>query len=779
MKTIFLVLVSLLCMAMPLSAINSGTDPLLLWASADTTSRDTHVAFRGSFELTADGNVDLQLSGASWYVVWLDGKYIYEGPDRYSAKYPEYQSKKLELAQGRHVVSIEVHNEGIETRILDAIHPFLFCQMLNAGKIVPVAWKCLVLEGYEHTGFRINAELGWIEWADTRKIPENWQNIHFDDGTWKAPVAVERALVKFTESKIGNVKALEITPKTMAQGNLAEVYGYEKDNPSARFFLRDLVCDKLPPQGVWKRYDLGRVRLSRPKFVLDLPAGAVVEFAYSEFLNHDRVSPWITLSTSDSYNMDHFVARGGRQEFFPLHPKGGRFVEVHILAPGGKITFVEEKFIDRTYYDLPEGDFRCNDELLNKIWMTGIETYRACSEDALIDNPTRERGQWIGDMGVGGMRIGASGYSDIRICRRGLVQSAQCARTDGMVAGLCPGGEGYLSSFSAQWVPACVNYYRLTGDKSLLEELYPAAEQNIAAFQHYLTKDGISYDAGWAFIDWGYVPNPEPSDMGLNLHYYMALQNMVKWSELINRKDRIAEYEKLKAQIFTIIQKYFLKNSENGGYQWDKIGYHRIVLGMLAGFISPDQQKDAVAFVKKHILNCFPNNPDAPRLSDPGANNPQLITPYFSHFAFQVLIEQGEMEFVLNQYRKCWGWALEDDRTTWLEVFDTRWSGCHQWAGSPTWQLSTYVLGLHPRFDRARNNFDLTVYTGDLEMASGKIPLPGGGIIQVRWKKANGMIEYEIVTPEPINVSIPEAMHASKKGTVTVKDRLVVSIPNH
>ncbi len=452
-------------------------------------------------------------------------------------------------------------------------------------------------------------------------------------------------------------------------------------------------------------------------------------------------------------------------------------MEIHILAPAGKITFVEEKFIERAYYDLPEGDFRCNDELLNKIWMTGIETYRACSEDALIDNPTRERGQWIGDMGVG-MRIGAAGYSDMRMCRRGLVQSAQCARADGMVAGLCPGGEGYLSSFSAQWVPNCVNYYRLTGDKSLLEELYPAAEQNIAAFQHYLTKDGISYDAGWAFIDWGYVPNPEPSDMGLNLHYYMALQNMVKWSELINRKDRIAEYEKLEAQIFTIIQKWFVKNSENGRYQWDKIGYHRIVLGMLAGFIPPDQQKEAVAFVKKHILNCFPNNPDAPRLSDPGANNPQLITPYFSYFAFQVLIEQGEMDFVLNQYRKCWGWALEDDRTTWLEVFDTRWSGCHQWAGSPTWQLSTYALGLQHRFDRGKNNFDLSLYTGDLETASGKIPLPGGGIIQVSWKKANGKIEYEIVTPEPISLNIPKEMHASKKGPVAIKDQLVLSIPN-
>jgi len=751
-------------------------NPSLIWLSADSTPENTHVAFRGTFSLSGNGMADFQLSGASWYVVWLDGKYFYEGPDRYSPAYPEYQSKKVTLRMGDHLIAIQVHNEGIETRILDAIKPFLYCSLVQKDNEIPITWKCEQLDGFERTGFRINAELGWTEWADTRKLPENWQSLSFDDSKWKTPVEVKRDLGTFSRSKIGNVKALEIIPKVMAEGKLAEIYGYEKDNPSARFFLRDLVCDKLPPQGVWKRYDLGYVMLVRPKFVMDLPAGAVVEFAYSESLSHGRLAPWITLSTSDSYNIDHFVARGGRQEFFPMHPKGGRFVEVHILTPVSEIKFIEEKFIQRTYYDQPEGDFRCNDQLLNKIWRTGIETFRSCSEDALIDNPTRERGQWIGDMGVGGMRIGAAGFSDISICRRGLVQSAQCARDDGMVAGLCPGGEAYLSSFSAQWVPACLNYYRLTGDKSLLDELYPAAERNIAAFQRYFTKWGIGYDAGWAFIDWGYVPNPEPADMGLNLHYFMALQNMINWSELVNKKERIPEYKKLSQNISKIIDAWFLKNTISGRYNWDSIGYHRTVLGMLAGFIPAAYHPEAVAYIKKHILNCFPNNPYAPRLSDPAANNPQLITPYFSHFAFEVLIEQGEINFVFDQYRKCWGWALEDDRTTWIEVFDTRWSNCHQWAGSPTWQLSTYVLGLQHRFDQKKNTFDLRLYTGDLVSAEGKIPLPGGKAIQVKWKKINRKIEYEINTPEPVTINIPEDMNASKKGSIVVKDKLVISI---
>jgi len=264
--------------------------------------------------------------------------------------------------------------------------------------------------------------------------------------------------------------------------------------------------------------------------------------------------------------------------------------------------------------------------------------------------------------------------------------------------------------------------------------------------------------------------------MGLNLHYCMALQSMVKWSSILNKTGRMAEYEKLLASISGIIQKWFLQHIEAGQYQWERIGYHRTVLGMLAGFIPKDQHQEAVAYVKRHILACFPNSPDAPRLSDPGANNPQLITPYFSHFAFQVLIEQGEMEFVLDQYRKCWGWALEGGRTTWVEVFDTRWSHCHQWAGSPTWQLSRYVLGLHPAFDLGPKRFELDLHTGNLVRAEGKIPLPDGKIIQVKWQKINNTIRYEVSTPEPVTIRIPRDLNASKKGNIEVREKLSVTI---
>jgi hypothetical protein len=413
--------------------------------------------------------------------------------------------------------------------------------------------------------------------------------------------------------------------------------------------------------------------------------------------------------------------------------------------------------MERCYYGDPQGVFRCDDQLLNRIWTVGVETHRACSEDALIDNPTRERGQWAGDVVTVGMDIAGAAFSDLRLCRRGLVQSAQGARGDGLVAGLCPGGREYLSTYAAQWVTACVHFWELTGEIALLRELFEVAERNIAAFEKHRTAEGLQNALGWGFVDWGYVPNPGPSDMAVNLHYLAALGDMVRWCDALGRRDRAAHYQRLQSEVSAMLTRYFQAELQKGGDPWSRIGYHRAVLGLRAGFFSGPEERACVKHIESHMLRCFPNDPSAPRLSDPAAANPRLISPYFGHFAMQALIERGEMDFVLDQYRKCWGWALEDGRSTWVEVFDTRWSHCHQWAGCPTWQMSRYLLGLQPRFDLGERTYVLSLKPGALRGAQGAVPLPGGEAIQVRWTRDPNGLRYRLETPTPVNLRFPGA----------------------
>lgn len=786
MKNLSLTLcAALLCLPGPSlwGAANEAPDeaapPRLLWVpESPETNGDCYVAFRATWELEAERDVEFRLLGASWFVAWLNGEYFAEGPARFPAAFPQYQSFRALLRAGRHVLAVQVHDEGIPTRMLGEQPPFLYCVAIAGGREIPLRWKQSRIGGYAARVKRINPQLGWIEWCDTQAVPD-WQSPGYDDAPWAPPITVTRSLGKLEPFPAANPRIFIHPLKPAAAGKLAEMFGYERDNPAARFFLRDLAAASHPAQGVWRRYDLGRVRLMRPRFELDLPPGAVVEFSYSEYLTHGRVAPWITLSAGDSCNLDHYVARGGRQEFFPLTPRGGRFLEVHVLAPPDKVRFLKEEAVERCYYGEPDAAFRCGDKLLNRIWSVGVETHRACAEDALIDNPTRERGQWAGDVVTVGMDIAGVAFNDLRLCRRGLVQCAQSARADGMVAGMCPGQDIFLSTYAAQWITACVHYWELTGERALLEELFPAATRNIEAFEAGRTAEGLKDSLAWGFVDWGYVRNPGPSDMGVNLHYLAALRDMQRWCEALGKPERARHYQSLAQAMTAIIARYFANEFAQGGDAWTRIGYHRAALGLRLGFFKGASETAGLRFLKSHILRCFPNDPKAPRLSDPAADNARLITPYFAHYALPLLIEHGEMNFVLDQYRKCWGWALKDGRTTWLEVFDTRWSHCHQWAGCPTWQLSRYALGLQPRYDLGERHFAVVLSPGSLAQAQGCLPLHGSNeTLKIRWKRTAGKVRYRVETPFPIWLHLPARLTGAEPRTVAVDRVFEQSFPN-
>jgi len=753
-------------------AAQSRSEKPLMWMDVDAKESDYYVAFRGQFELAREADVELHILGASWFVLWVDGQYRSEGPARFPVDYPEYDVVRVKLAAGRHVLAAQVHHIGRTTRMLPDMPPFFYGKAFVAGRELPVDWRCQKLPGYQSQVQQINPILPWIEWCDTRELPTGWRTLDFDDQAWAKPVAARTALGQLAPLPTASVQSFVHTLQPIAQGRLAETFGYEKDDISARFFLRDLVCDDLPPQGVWRRYDLGRVRLGRSRFVLDLPAGAVVEFAYSEALQQGRLSPWITLSTGPSCNLDHYIARGGAQEFFPLTPKGGRFVEVHILADPARVTFVEESYIERGYHGEPVGTFTCGDPLLDRIWRTGVETYRACAEDAVTDNPTRERGQWTGDVNTVGLDIAAVAYRDLRLFRRALLLAARCAREDGLVAGLCPGNRAYLPTFAAQWVGACVHYYELTGDKVFLEQVYPYAVRNLAAYDRFLTQDGLIDGAGWIFVDWGYQRNPEPANMAYNMQFLGALRAMVRWCRLLDREGDVARYVASAERIQAVVQSWLDKHMSDGSAGWQRVGYHSAVLALRLGLIEERFEADCVRFIKSHILDCFPNNPDAPRLSDPSVESRQLITPYFAHFALGPLIERGDMDFVLNQYRTCWGWALAGGRTTWVEVFDTRWTHCHHWSGAPTWQLSRYVLGLWARFDLGKNHFQLRLQAGSLPRAQGTLPLPGDGeAIHVEWERQQDGIHYVLQTEGPIWLHLLDPKTGKDQEVIEVTGR--------
>ncbi len=710
-------------------------------------ARDRHAGFRASVPAAANAGLEIRISASGWFNLWVDGSFVGDGPTRHAKDFPEQQV--FHCAGGAGLLAVEVQDFGDGTQRHPFIPPFLACEAYREGRPVPMGWKSILLAGHQPGAMRMGPGHAYADWCDLRELPMGWREGGFDDSAWQTPEVVDRFAGTWAAPSDLGVQQIPFSPRQIGGGRFAHTYCWGPDEQALQFYLRELENLRHPADGVWRRYDLGRVRLGRPDFVIDAPAGSIVEFGYSEHLRNGRVSPFFGYRGGPTCNMDHYVAPGGPCRYFPSVPKGGRFIEVHVFAPEQEVRFLGESYIERVYFGEPGGALDCGEPLLNRIWTTGIETLRACSEDAVTDCPTRERGQYVGDTLSVGMEIARVAWNDLSLFRRALVQAAQCARADGLVAGCSPGWTLYLPTYSLQWITAAVRYHELTGDRGILEELHPAGRANLACFDRFWTDAGLTGSQamdesgmGWVFIDWGYALSPGTTDMGLNLHYLMGLRSFLRWCTLIGADPGGTP---ARAEAVESLCSAWLEPRAAAG-DWRGIGYHKAVLSLAAGLVPPPAVDACVSSIKAHIENCFPNDPEAPRLGHIGVKEERVITPYFFHFVAPLLIRHGAFDFVLGQFRRCWGWMLDQGVSTWMEVFDDRWSHCHHWSGCPTWQLSHFMLGLNRRFDLGPRHYEFCFREPPLPQASGH--LPEG--IAISWHRDDGSIAYRIETESPI-----------------------------
>jgi hypothetical protein len=84
------------------------------------------------------------------------------------------------------------------TRACCGTPPFIDVSAQADGGDIPLHWRCQALPAFAARR-RINPQLGWSEWCDTRNLPVDWQRTDFDDRAWPEPVAVARAVPAMRE----------------------------------------------------------------------------------------------------------------------------------------------------------------------------------------------------------------------------------------------------------------------------------------------------------------------------------------------------------------------------------------------------------------------------------------------------------------------------------------------------------------------------------------------------------------------------------------------------
>jgi alpha-L-rhamnosidase len=127
---------------------------------------------------------------------------------------------------------------------------------------------------------------------------------------------------------------------------------------------------------------------------------------------------------------------------------------------------------------------------------------------------------------------------------------------------------------------------------------------------------------------------------------------------------------------------------------------------------------------------------DDPRwfLGEPDGFDPEvdvvLAQPFFSCFVHEGLARHGRKDLILANLLRWADPAWAPNGTfpeVWHAVGETLDDQCHPWCSTPTFDLTTYVLGVspvEPGFRQGR----FEPYLGPLQRASGRIPTPHGWI---------------------------------------------------
>ena len=159
--------------------------------------------------------------------------------------------------------------------------------------------------------------------------------------------------------------------------------------------------------------------------------------------------------------------------------------------------------VSMQYEYLPEeyrGNFRCNDEELNRIWEVGAYTMHLTTREFFIDGIKRDRWVWSGDA-IQSYLMNYYLFFD----------NESVKRTIWLLRGKDPvtSHSNTIMDYTFYWFLSVYDYYMYSGDRHFVNQLYPRMQTMMDYVLGRTNKNGMveGMTGDWVFVDWadGYL----------------------------------------------------------------------------------------------------------------------------------------------------------------------------------------------------------------------------------------------------------------------------------
>ncbi len=489
-------------------------------------------------------------------------------------------------------------------------------------------------------------------------------------------------------------------------------------------------------------FDLGGIQLGRIFIDADAPEGTIFDLTFSEDLKDSLV----TLYKRTQINAGaRFISKSGKQHFETYKPYGLRYLQVSVRNHVQPVRLFKAGVYSQIYPYEKKGSFVCSDPLLNDIWEMGWRTIRACSEDSYDDTPFRERGHYAGDL-YPELAVTLATSGDPRLAKHTIrVITDMYEKTYTHEAETRHADYPLINLLVASW------YIRQLGDREFARELYPIFDPYIKTWYSKRGTDGL-YKPERVFFEW--IPIDKNAALtSFQTVMFAAFQEMSFMAKLLGKTSDANQYDAWATET----KDYIRKNL------WDaKTG--NFIDGMKDGAVLPTRFPGSSTFPsvwkipsaeqEKSLQNWFQ---EALINIGPPVNRTQLSTPYGGFYALASLYQQENAALAEQYIRKHWGkMVLEANDLTWEDFNrDAHSTMSHAWSSSPTFYLSTQVLGVDLGFpgNLSPDTIYIRPQSETLSWAKGTVPHPKG-LVSVNWKIHGRQLVLNYSVPEGIPVVV-------------------------
>ena len=379
--------------------------------------------------------------------------------------------------------------------------------------------------------------------------------------------------------------------------------------------------------------------------------------------------------------------------------------------------------LDYEYLDIDDtASFKCNDELINKLWDVCAYTLHLNMREAFFDGIKRDRWVWSGDA-----------YQSYFVNYYLTKDKDTVKRTIRMLRGRDPliQHTNTIVDYSFYWICSIWDYYYFTKDREFVSEIYPDMLSMMKFIEGRLDKDGMytTRNGDWVFIDWSAFDPKEGPLCAEQMLLSRAYAAMSSCAELlcdtvtaVRCKER-AEYVKDR------VNKLYWDN-DKGAFVDDytsgrrNVTRHANIFALLYDLTDEDRKKSI-------IENVIYNKDITP-----------ITTPYFEYYELDAMCTIGDFKYVTDMLNSYWGSMLRLGATSIWEEFDPTKNGvehysmygdkygkslCHAWGASPIYLLGKYALGVRPT-SAGYETFDVVPNLMGFEFIDGKVPVLDGEV---------------------------------------------------